>query len=71
MRISDTIMETLLGRAKLVTPEQLTTLKIEAARSVRPLAETVIAQKVADIYELSLEEVARITTDNSTTIFNR
>jgi len=48
MRISDTIMETLLGRAKLVTPEQLTTLKIEAARSVRPLAETVIAQKVAD-----------------------
>jgi type IV pilus assembly protein PilB len=48
MRISDTIMETLLGRAKLVTPEQLTTLKIEAARSVRPLAETVVAQKVAD-----------------------
>jgi type IV pilus assembly protein PilB len=48
MRISDTIMETLLGRAKLVTPEQLATLKDEAARSKRPLSQIVIDQKIAD-----------------------
>ncbi|MDB5162624.1 MAG: Type secretion system protein [Candidatus Saccharibacteria bacterium] len=48
MRISDTIMETLLGRAKLVTPEQLTTFKNEAARSKRPLSQIIIEQKVAD-----------------------
>lgn len=52
MRISDTILETLLGRAKLVTPEQLTTLKEEAERSKRPLLEVVYDQKVAD--ELTL-----------------
>ena len=48
MRISDTILETLLGRAKLVTPEQLTTLKEEAERSKRPLLEVVFDQKIAD-----------------------
>jgi len=48
MRISDTILETLLGRAKLVTPEQLTTLKEEAARSKRPLQEIIFDQRVAD-----------------------
>jgi type IV pilus assembly protein PilB len=48
MRISDTILETLLGRAKLVTPEQLATFKYEAARSKRPLYQIVIEQKIAD-----------------------
>jgi len=48
MRISDTILETLLGRAKLVTPEQLATFKNEAARSKRSLYQIVIEQKVAD-----------------------
>ncbi len=48
MRISDTVLETLLGRAKLVTPEQLTTLKDEVARSKRPLLDMVIDQKIAD-----------------------
>jgi type IV pilus assembly protein PilB len=48
MRISDTILETLLGRAKLVTPEQLATFKNEAARSKRPLYQIIIEQKVAD-----------------------
>lgn len=48
MRISDTILETLLGRANLATPEQVTTLKEEASRSKRSLQETVIDQRVAD-----------------------
>ena len=48
MRISDTSLETLLGRAKLVTPEQLTTLKEEAERSKRPLLEIVLEQRVTD-----------------------
>lgn len=48
MRISDSILETVLGRANLVTPEQLTTLKDEAARSKRPLQEVVFAMKIAD-----------------------
>ncbi len=48
MRISDTILETLLGRAKLVTPEQLSTLKEEADRSKRPLQEVVLDQHIAD-----------------------
>lgn len=48
MRISDTILETLLGRAKLVTPEQLTTLKDEAVRSKRPLQDIVLDQRIAD-----------------------
>ncbi len=48
MRISDSILETLLGRAKLVTPEQLATLKEEAVRSKHPLQDIVIDAKVAD-----------------------
>lgn len=48
MRISDSILETVLGRANLVTPEQLATLKDEAARSKRPLQELVLEDKVAD-----------------------
>ena len=48
MRISDNILETLLGRANLATPEQVTTLKEEASRSKRSLQETVIDQRVAD-----------------------
>lgn len=48
MRISDSILETVLGRAKLVTPEQLATLKEEAARSTRPLQEIVFDAKIAD-----------------------
>ena len=48
MRISDTILETLLGRAKLVTPEQLTTVKDEAARSKRPLFQVVLDEKITD-----------------------
>jgi type IV pilus assembly protein PilB len=48
MRISDSTLETLLGRANLVTPEQLTSLKDEAARSKRPLLEIVYEQKAVD-----------------------
>ena len=48
MRISDTVLETLLGRAKLVTPEQLATYKNEAARSNRPLSQIILEEKVAD-----------------------
>jgi len=48
MRISDTILETVLGRAKLVTPERLTTLKEEAERSKRPLQDIILEQKVVD-----------------------
>lgn len=48
MRISDNTLETVLGRAKLVTPEQLTALKEEAERSKRPLQEVVIDQQIAD-----------------------
>lgn len=48
MRISDTILETVLGRAKLVTPEQLATLKEEAVRSKRPLQDIVFDQRIAD-----------------------
>lgn len=48
MRISDTILETVLGRAKLVTPERLTTLKEEAVRSKRPLQDIVLEQKIVD-----------------------
>jgi len=48
MRISDNILETLLGRASLANPEQITSLKEEAARSKRTLQETVIDQRVAD-----------------------
>jgi type IV pilus assembly protein PilB len=48
MRISDKILETLLGRASLATPEQITSLKEEATRSKRTLQDTVIDQRVAD-----------------------
>ncbi|MDB5160474.1 MAG: Type secretion system protein [Candidatus Saccharibacteria bacterium] len=48
MRISDTILETLLGRASLATPEQVTSLKEEATRSKRTLQDTVIDQRVTD-----------------------
>ncbi|MEO6109663.1 MAG: GspE/PulE family protein [Candidatus Saccharimonadales bacterium] len=48
MRISDTIMETLLGRASLATPEQVSALKQEAARLKRPLQDLVLEQQVAD-----------------------
>ncbi len=48
MRISDITLETLLGRAQLVTPEQLTTLKEEVARSKRPLQDIVIERRITD-----------------------
>ena len=48
MRISDTILETLLGRASLATPEQVTSLKEEAARSKRTLQDTVVDQRITD-----------------------
>ncbi len=47
MRISDITLETVLGRAKLVTPEQLTALKEEADRSKRPLQDVVLDQRIA------------------------
>lgn len=52
MRISDTALETLLGRAQLVTPEQMTTLKEEVDRSKRSLFDIVIDHRIAD--ELTL-----------------
>jgi len=48
MRISDTILETLLGRANLADPKQISTLKEEASRSKRSLQETVIDQRITD-----------------------
>jgi len=48
MRISDDILETLLGRASLATPEQIATLKEEATRSKRSLHDTVIDQRMTD-----------------------
>lgn len=48
MRISDTILETLLGRASLVTPEQLSALKQEATRLKRSLQDIVFEQQVTD-----------------------
>lgn len=47
MRISDSILETVLGRANLTTPEQLATLKAEAARSKRPLQDLILESKYA------------------------
>lgn len=47
MRISDKILETLLGRASLATPEQVAALKKEATRLKRSLQEIVLDQKVA------------------------
>ncbi|MFZ3010126.1 MAG: GspE/PulE family protein [Candidatus Microsaccharimonas sp.] len=48
MRISDTILETLLGRASLATPEQITALKEEAVHSKRPLQDLVLDQQITD-----------------------
>jgi len=48
MRISDSILETLLGRASLATPEQVTALKQEAARLKRPLQDLVLEKQVVD-----------------------
>lgn len=48
MRISDSVLETVLGRANLAKLEQITALKEEAARSKRPLLEIAIEQQVAD-----------------------
>lgn len=48
MRISDTTLEAVLGRANLVTPERLATLKEQAADSKRPLQELVIEAKIID-----------------------
>lgn len=48
MRISDTILETLLGRANLAKPEQIASLKQEATRLKRSLYDLVMAQKVTD-----------------------
>lgn len=44
MRISDDMLETVLGRANLVTPEQLAVLKKQAADSKRPLQDIALAQ---------------------------
>ncbi|MCD8561582.1 hypothetical protein LRY29_00710 [Candidatus Saccharibacteria bacterium] len=48
MRISDTTLETVLGRANLATPEQIATLKDEAVRSKRPMSEVLTDQKIVD-----------------------
>ena len=48
MRISDITLETLLGRAQLVSPEQLSTLKQEAASSKRTLQDIVLDQRISD-----------------------
>lgn len=48
MRISDITMEKLLVRSGVATPEQLSTLKEDSARSRRPLQDEVIQQKLMD-----------------------
>ena len=48
MRISDTLLENVLGRANLVTPEQLSTLKEQAARLKRPLQDVLMEQRIVD-----------------------
>lgn len=48
MRISDSVLEKVLGWAKLVNPEQLATLKDEASRSKRTMQEIIIDSKMAD-----------------------
>jgi type IV pilus assembly protein PilB len=47
MRIPDDTLEKLLERAKLATPEQIETLKEEAARLKLPLQDIVLQQQVA------------------------
>jgi type IV pilus assembly protein PilB len=48
MRISDVIIEKLLARSGVATPEQITALKEEAVRSKRPLQDIVYEQKISD-----------------------
>lgn len=48
MRIPDDTLEKLLERAKLATPEQIQTLKEEAARLKLPLQDIVLQQQVAN-----------------------
>lgn len=48
MRISDDILQTLLERDKLATPEQIATLKEEAARSKRPLQDIILEEQIVD-----------------------
>lgn len=48
MRISDVTIEKLLERSGVATPEQITTLKEESARSRRPLQDGVIQEKIMD-----------------------
>jgi type IV pilus assembly protein PilB len=52
MRISDDILEKLLQRGNIATPEQITSLKEESARLRRPLQELVLERKVADELKL-------------------
>ena len=52
MRISDNILEKVLGRANLISPERLTALKKQAEDSKRPLQDLVLAEK--DISEKSV-----------------
>lgn len=47
MRISDAIIEKLLTRSGVATPEQITALNEEAARSRRPLQDIVIEKEIA------------------------
>ena len=53
MRISDATIETLLGRNKAITKEQIDALKEEGARSRRPLQDIVIQNKLVDEKELA------------------
>ena len=48
MRISDSILETVLGRANLATPEQIKTLKDKASRLKRPLQDAVLDDRITD-----------------------
>ncbi len=48
MRISDTTLETVLGWAKIITPEHISSSVQEAARSKRPLQDVVLDAKLAD-----------------------
>lgn len=48
MRISDTTLEKVLGRANLATPEQLLTFKEQATRLGRSLQDVVLSERLAD-----------------------
>lgn len=48
MRISDVIIEKLLARSGVATPEQIAVLKEEATRSKRPIQELVIEKEIAN-----------------------